>query len=82
MNTVDKISKEVMNLTEYVKDVVKTNLTSNSTKAQFGLEENQLSSLIQLIEVSIATGAQRGLPNLQKSIKKIIQEELSTTDKR
>jgi hypothetical protein len=81
MNTVDKISKEVISLTEYAKDVVKNNLTSGPLKGQFKLEDNQISSLLQLIDVSITSGIQKGLPNLQKSIKKIIEESSTNTKK-
>ena len=82
MNTVDKISKEVINLTEYAKDVVKNNLATSPLKGQLKLEESQLTSLIQLIDVSITSGIQKGLPNLQKNIKKIIQEAPSSAVKK
>lgn len=81
MNTVDKISKEIISLTEYAKDVVKNNITSSPLKGQLKLEDSQLNSLLQLIDMSITSGIQKGLPNLQKNIKKIMEESSTNTKK-
>jgi hypothetical protein len=77
MNTIDKISKEFIGITEYVKDVVKSNLATSALKNS--LNESQLSSLIQVVESSINTGVQKAIPNFQKNIKIILSENTQPT---
>lgn len=76
MNTVDKATKEVMNLTNYLKDVVKENLT----KEKLDLTEVQLSAVSRLVDLSIEQGFQRSVTSFQKSLGRLLKEDALKQD--
>lgn len=77
MNQVDKISKELFNLVEYSKDVVKSNLASNNIKEkeELKLTDAQLANVLRIVELSISQGYERGFGSFQKSVNKILTVE-------
>ena len=80
MNTIDKISKDVLGLFEYSKDVIKINLTnSDFTNAITPkLTNEQLSGLFKLIDLSIDQSFQKGITTFQKAVKNNVSNDAST----
>lgn len=80
MNQVDRISKELLNLVEYSKDVVKTNLVSNNIKENEALKltDAQLANVVRIVEASIAQGYQKGFTAFQKGVSKVLAEITET----
>ena len=74
MNNVDKISKEVLGLLTYSKDVVTNNLTTaNATGAlEPKLTDEQVVRVLSLVEHSLSQGFQRGLESFQRTVKQTI----------
>lgn len=74
MKTTDKVSKEVLGLFEYSKDLTKANLTSANSAGDFKpvLSDDQLLVLNGLIDNSISQAFQRTLSNFQKNLDNII----------
>lgn len=81
MNKIDKISKHVMNLFEYSKDVIKTSLVTSNNSGKFDpkLTDKQLTDLINLVEISLSQGYQKGLTVFQKSVKDALVEDAQKT---
>ena len=71
MNKIDKVSKEVLNLLNYSKDLTKANLSSANNTGALGqkLTDDQLRLVVDMIDVSITQGYQRGLSNFQRTLK-------------
>jgi hypothetical protein len=67
MNHLDKISKEVLNLVNYSKDVTKNNVI----EMNLGLNSEQLNKLLEVIDNSIEQSYHRGISNFQKNIEYI-----------
>jgi hypothetical protein len=82
MNQVDKISKEVLNLLNYSKDVTTTNLNSaNKTgKLEPRLTDDQLRLVVNLVESSLTQGYQKGLNTFQKTIKNTLETKKVTVE--
>lgn len=80
MNQVDRISKELLNLVEYSKDVVKANLASNNAKENEALKltDAQLANVLRIVDASITQGYQKGFTSFQKSVSKILAETVET----
>lgn len=80
MNQVDKISKEVLNLLNYSKDVATNNLTSLNKEGKLNppLNESQLQTIVSLLDSSFTQGFQKGLTNFQKSVKNVMESEKVT----
>jgi len=78
MNQVDKISKEVLNLLNYSKDVVTGNLSAanNSGRLEPKLTNEQLRSVVSLVEVSLLQGYQKGLNTFQKTLKTNLEDKV------
>lgn len=76
MNQVDKISKEVLNLLSYSKDVVASNLTAFNKEGKLTpqLNEVQLKTIVSILESSVSQGFQKGLPTFQKSVNNVLEE--------
>jgi hypothetical protein len=74
MKNSEKISREVLNMFEYSKDVVKSNIISANSSGTVNpqLTEAQLQSLSNIIDISISDGAHRGLSSFQRSVENII----------
>lgn len=77
MNQVDKISKEVLNLLNYSKDVAANNLTTLNKEGKLtpALNEQQLQTVMSVLESSFSQGFQKGLPTFQKSVKNVLEAE-------
>ena len=77
MNSVDKISKEVLALLEYVKDTVKINLANSNFSGNFSpkLTDEQVSGISNLIDVSISQGYQNAITSFQKNISNVIKAD-------
>lgn len=75
MNQVDKISKEALNLLSYSKDVVATNLTTMNKEGKLNppLTENQLQTIVSVLDSSFSQGFQKGLSSFQKTISKALE---------
>jgi len=82
MNLIDKISKETLNLLEYSKDVVKSNLTNSNINGTIkpSLTESQLASLYKLVDMSISQSFQKGILSFQKTLKAIVDLSYSAID--
>lgn len=73
MNITDKISKEVLNILDYSKEVVKTNLvTANDSKTFESLNSEQLERIVNVVNLSLSQGFQKALPNFQKAVDGLI----------
>lgn len=70
MNQTDKISKEVFNLFNYSKDVVKNNVVNMN----LNLSTQQLNNLLDVIDNSIDQSYHRSLTNFQKNIDTLIKK--------
>jgi hypothetical protein len=80
MKKSEKISREVLNMFEYSKDVVKSNIISanSSGNVKPQLTEAQLQSLSSIIDLSISDGAHKGLVSFQRSVENIISATSAT----
>lgn len=70
MNQVDKISKEAFTLLQYAKDTAIANLTTanGQNKLEPQLDGAQLLAVINLLNLSLSQGFQKGLPSFQKVV--------------
>lgn len=77
MNQVDKISKEVLSLLNYSKDVATGNLSTanNSGRLEPKLTDEQLRSVVSLVEASLSQGYQKGLNTFQKTLKTTLEDK-------
>jgi len=84
MNKVDKLSKEVLNLFSYSKDIVTTNLNTanNVGNLEPKLTEHQLNFVLKLFENSLTQGYQKGISIFQKTLKNVLNEEVKETKKK
>ena len=85
MNQVDKISKEALTLLQYAKDTAIANLTTTNgqKKLEPQLDGAQLLAVINLMNVSLTQGFQKGLPAFQKTVKEQLeQNKLKTTNEK
>lgn len=81
MNKTNKLSKELLGIVEYSKEVIKSNLLlSNERNTVDKLTEAQLSTVINLVNVSLSQGVQKALPTFQKVIEDTLSEKNSTLD--
>jgi len=69
MDPVDKISKESKVLIDAAKDALSANLLAASNSKIINLNEDQLTKLINLVDISLNESFQKSLPTFQKSIK-------------
>ena len=82
MNTVDKITKEVLNLVNYTKDVSKNSLVKSNQ--EIGLNDAQLAAVTRLVEGAVEQSYQRFVPAFQKSLNGFLanyQEDKKATKK-
>lgn len=81
MNRIDKISKDALNLLAYSKDVAASNLTTANAKGNLDpkLTDEQVASVLSLVEHSLSQGFQKGLTSFQKSVEKTLTESSTTT---
>lgn len=70
MNTVDKLTKETRILIDSAKDTVSTQLLEALKKNTVTVREDQVSTLISLIHLSLDQGYQKAIPVFQNSVKK------------
>jgi hypothetical protein len=82
MSNTNKLSKEVLNLSQFLKDTVRQNVTNSFLEGKLQLNELQLKSLLSLIDGSIDQGTQKGLPSFQRTVKLLDEENLSSKNKR
>jgi hypothetical protein len=84
MNSIDKISKEALNLLTYSKDVVTNNLaTANATGAlEPKLTEEQIRNVLSLVDHSLSQGFQKGLTSFQKTVKGELKASSSLESKK
>lgn len=77
MNQVDKISKEVLSLLNYSKDVATGNLSiaNNSGRLEPKLTDEQLRSVVNLVEASLSQGYQKGLNTFQKTLRVTLEDK-------
>jgi len=68
MNTVDKISKDLLSLNSFVKDSVKTSVVESAQKGQLNLSEDVLKNLLFLVEASIDNSVQKALTSFQRNV--------------
>ena len=82
MNQTDKIAREVLNLLNYSKDVATTNLhkANNSGLVEPRLTDEQITSVVGLLETSLNQGYQKAISSFQKSVKTVIEEKTTTTE--
>jgi hypothetical protein len=80
MNQIDKISKEAMSLLNYAKDTAIANLTTanGQKKLEPQLDGAQLLAVINLLNLSLSQGFQKGLPSFQKTVKHQIDNSSTT----
>ena len=76
MNQIDKISKEALVLLQYAKDTAIANLASanSNKKLEPQLDGSQLAAVVNLMNLSLSQGFQKGLPSFQKSVKDQLKE--------
>jgi hypothetical protein len=80
MNKVNKLSKEVLGMVEYSKEVIKNNLVSFNEKNQSDrLTESQLSNVINLVNLSLSQGMQTAMPTFQKVVAGALSETTKQT---
>ena len=84
MNQVDKISKEALNLLKYAKDTAVTNLASANSNGQleYKLTDEQLLSVVSLLDSSLSQGYQKALPSFQSKVDSLIGKETETRKKK
>lgn len=68
MNTVDKISRDTKLVVDSIGDVISQKLLSARETGSLNLSDDQISSVIKLVNLSIGEGYQRAVPSFQKSI--------------
>jgi hypothetical protein len=73
MNNVDKVSKDVKNIVESIKDLSSANLLNAVRSNSVQLDELQLSRIIAVVNMSLDEGFQRALPSFQNSVKKYVK---------
>jgi len=76
MNQVDKISKEVLSLLNYSKDVAASNLTAFNKNGKLApaLTDSQLQVVVSVLESSFSQGFQKALPTFQKTVSTVLEE--------
>lgn len=81
MNQVDEISKEALSLLQYAKDTAIANLTiaNGQKKLEPQLDGAQLLAVINLLNLSLAQGFQKGLPSFQKVVVNQLNTSQTTT---
>jgi len=82
MSNTNKLSKEVLNLSQFIKDTVRQNVTTSVLEGKLQLNELQLKSLLTLIDGSIDHGTQKGLPSFQRTAKFLEEESLASKKKK
>lgn len=82
MSNTNKLSKEVLNLSQFLKDTVRQNVTNHFLEGKLQLNENQLRSLLELLDSSIDSGTQKGLPNFQRTAKLLDEENSFSKNKK
>lgn len=74
MNKVDKMSKEVLGIVEYCKEVVRKNLISSNDNQQDRLSESQLNNMLNIVNLSLSQGSQKAIPVFQKVLSNVLNE--------
>ena len=85
MNTTDKISKELLSLTSFIRDNTKKNIVETFQKGQLTSKEDELKNLLFLVDSTIENSFQKALNNFQKSVNvhvNALKEELSFSKKK
>lgn len=77
MNDVDKISKEVKNLVESVKDSLQARVLTAAKNDVLQLNQQQLEKLFQLMEITFDESYQKAIVNFQKTLKKYLESTTS-----
>lgn len=75
MSAINKLSKEVLNISLFSKDTVKNNVTNSALKGELSLNQDQLKHLLSLIENSIDQATQKGLAVFEKNLKNTLETE-------
>lgn len=74
MNKVDKMSKEVLGIVEYCKEVVRTNLVSFNNNQKDKLTEAQINETLNIVNLSLSQGSQKAIPVFQKVLSSVLNE--------
>lgn len=84
MNTIDKISRNVLEIFNYSKDVIANNLmlANNSGNIRPKLTDDQISTLINIFNGSISQSYQKSILSFQKSLMNELKEENFTTQRK
>lgn len=77
MKAVEKISREVLGLFEYSKDLAKSNLVAanSSNNIKNKLTNEQLVEVSSVIDLALSQAFQRGVSTFQKSVEKVLVSE-------
>lgn len=70
MNDVDKVSKEVKNVVESVKDTLQSRIVSAARSDTLQLSQQQVEKLVQLVQVTFDESYQKAIVHFQRSVKK------------
>jgi len=75
MNKVDKLSKEVLGMVEFSKEVIRKNLVASNENSGFEkLSESQISNVLNIVNVSLSQGIQKAIPVFQKVVNSTLNE--------
>ena len=70
MNKIDKVTRETKLLIDSAKDTVASQLVDYLKSANVSLPNDQVSSVVSVVNLAIDTGYQKSIPTFQNSIKK------------
>jgi hypothetical protein len=72
MNNVDKISKEVRLVLDSSKDLLVKNLLESVSKGILTINNEQMETVVSILNMSLDEGYLRAIPSFQNSIKKYL----------
>lgn len=75
MNSVDKISRETKVIIENAKDTFVQNLVGAARTNKISLDDSQLSSIINLLNISVDESFQKAIPVFQRTVKSFISSK-------
>lgn len=70
MNQIDNITRDSKILVESAKDCITGNLLKSIQSSSLVLTEDQLKSVMKIVDLSLSEGYQRAIPVFQNTIKK------------
>ena len=70
MNSIDKISRDAKIFSDSTRDTLETNLVAFNRSGDLNLTDEQVSKILNILNLSVDQAYQKVLPHFQNSIKK------------